>query len=425
MDFSKKRWVSLFACMFAILLAGIIYAWSVFVNPLVQKFGWSPGETSIAYTLHVVVLAVTPVLCGKLRSALKMHQYCLIGSIIYGAGVIMCAFIRGSVYELYIYFGLLAGLGGGMLYLSMATYVVQLFPERRGMAAGLYTACYGCGALFWAPIASKIIQSTGKVDSAFLYLGFFFLVGCVVSTRFLYEIPAGYQGEAGKSGVAPAPIASISNKTTGEMLKSPLYYMIIAIYTCGLCGGMMVLALGSPIVQGSLSYSPEKAAFIVGLFAVASTGGRLFWGFMSDKIGRLNVIVILGLICTVAMVLLANVTEDAVFLVALLCIPMCYGSYAAMLSPINVETFGTKSTAMNFNCLFLSFGISALIGPPIVASIKASSGGYHGAFNYGIGFGVAALVLGIVFKIIIQKKRAAARASLAEVETAARAGITS
>jgi OFA family oxalate/formate antiporter-like MFS transporter len=301
-----------------------------------------------------------------------------------------------------------------MLYLSMATYVVQLFPERRGMAAGLYTACYGCGAFFWAPIASMIIENTGKVDSAFLYLGIFFMAGCVLSTRFLYEVPAGYQGEASKSGAAPRPVASLSHKTTVEMLKSPLYYIILGIYTFGLCGGMMVLSLGSPIVQGALNYSPEKAAAIVGLFAIASTSGRMFWGFMSDKIGRLNVAVILGFICTGAMLLLSNVTSEYIFLAALLCVPMCYGSYLAVLSPMNVETFGTKTPAMNFNFLFLSVGISSIIGPPIVASVRASSGGYHGAFYYGIIFGAASTLLAIIFKIIFQKRMREIKAAASE-----------
>jgi OFA family oxalate/formate antiporter-like MFS transporter len=405
-DFSKKRWISLFACMVVALLASIVYAWSVFVNPLMQKYNWSTGEVAFAYTLHIAALAFTPLLCSKLRAALTMRRYCFIGAAIYGFGVVMCTFIQGSVYELYIYFGILAGLGSGMLYLSMATYVVQLFPEKRGMAAGMYTACYGCGAFFWAPLATFIIGKTGTVDSAFLYMGSCFLVGCIIGSIFLYEIPVGYQGEGGKSGVPAKPVVSVTNLTTSEMLRNPMYWLILFAYICGSVGGMMVLALGSPIVQGSLGYSPEKAAFIVGLFAIASTGGRLFWGVMSDKLGRLNVLVLLGLICTGAMVVLSTITVEFIFLFALLCVPMCYGSYAAILSPINVETFGTKTVAMNFNMLFLSFGISAVIGPPIVTFVKASSGGFHGAFHYGIAFGTAAVVFSIIYKVIFQKKKA-------------------
>ncbi len=406
-DFGKKRWISLFACMGVALLAGVIYAWSVFVNPLIQKYQWTTGEVAFAYTLHIAALAFTPLLCSKLRAALPMRKYCFIGAGVYGFGIAMNAFIQSSVYELYLYFGILGGLGSGMLYLSMATYVVQLFPERRGMAAGLYTACYGCGAFFWAPLATFIIGETGSVDSAFLYMGGAFLVGCIIGSIFLYEIPAGYQGEAGKGGTpAKPPVVSVSNLTTGEMLKTPMYWLILFAYICGSVGGMMVLALGSPIVQGSLGYSPEKAAFIVGLFAVASTSGRLFWGMMSDKLGRLNVLILLGVICTGAMIVLSTITVEYVFLLALLCVPMCYGSYASILSPINVETFGTKAAPMNFNMLFLGFGVSAVIGPPIVTFVRTSSGGFQGAFYYGIAFGSAAVVLSILYKIIFLKKKA-------------------
>lgn len=97
------------------------------------------------------------------------------------------------------------------------------------MAAGLYTACYSCGALFWAPIASWIIESTGGPNAAFICLGIFFFIGCVIATRFFYEVPAGYQGEAGKNGVAPKPETSLSEKNPRQMLGSPVYYLVLCV----------------------------------------------------------------------------------------------------------------------------------------------------------------------------------------------------
>ena len=406
MDFTRKRWISLVAAMSCALQAGLLYSWSVFVLPLSTKYGWTPSSVSIAYTLNVVAMALVPIVCGKLRARMPIRQYCLVGSAIYCSGTILCGFMLSSVYELYVYFGIMVGAGNGFIYLSLASYVVQLFPDKKGFAAGLYTSSYGCGALFWAPAAGYIIQATGDVSNAFIYLGILFSVGLVISTRFLHEVPQGYEGEARRTASDKAeplrePARDVSPK---ELLRSPVYYLVVSLYTFGLIGGMMVLALGSPIVQAVLSYTPEQAALIVGLFAVASSGGRLVWGWISDILGRTVVLLLLGLITCCCMLVLASADAEAVFLAALLAIPMCYGAYAATLPPVAVETFGAKYFSMNYNFLFIAFGMAALVGPQVVAYAQSASGEFEGAFLYGTAFGAASSIAALIFLIVARSQ---------------------
>ena len=403
MEFSRKRWISLLAAMTCSLFVGIAYSWSVYVNPLSDKFGWTTGEVAMGYTINVLAMALTPIICGPWRARLTISRYTLIGTFIYGGGIILCSFMRSSVWELYLYFGLLVGAGIGIVYLSLASYVVQLFPDRKGMAAGLFTACYGCGAIFWAPAASYIIIATGNVDMAFRYLGIFFCLVLVIATRFLYEIPQGYQGEAG-SGAGPGLSAASVDVAPRRLFTTPLYYIIIGIYSCGLLSGMTFLALGSPILQSTLEFTPEKAAIIVGLFAVAQTLGRLFWGWISDRLGRMNVLVLLGLCSCACLGIIATVSEQILFISALLALFMCYGAYASLLSPIAVETFGTRYFAMNYNLLFLSFGMAALIGPQETAFVRASSGGYEGAYIYAICFAGIALLCSLLFRVMRKRR---------------------
>jgi OFA family oxalate/formate antiporter-like MFS transporter len=396
--------------MLSVLFAGIIYSWSVYVNPLVAKFGWSTGETSIAYTINVVFSALVPILAGKLRARMKINRYCLLGALVYGSGLFLCGFIQSSVIELYLYFGVLVGSGIGFIYLGLAPYVVQLFPDKRGLAAGLFTACYGLAAFFWAPAARYIMSSYGDVSNAFIYLSILMTMVLLLVTRFLYEVPAGWQGDPAQGGAkAAAQITALVEKSPKQLLATPLYYVILLMYTCGLISGMMVLSLGSPIIEGSLSYSPEKAAIIVGFFAVASTGGRLFWGWISDVLGRLNVMIILGAITCLCMIILANLDEEYIFIICLLAVPMCYGAYAATLAPVAVETFGARHVTMNYNLLFIAFGLAALIGPQVIAYVRSSSGGYQGAFFYGTIFAAIAVVLAIISKQIMKSQRAAAK----------------
>lgn len=408
MDFAKKRWIALIAAMICALFAGVIYTWSVYVIPLSNKYHWSTAEISFAYTLNIIFSAIIPIVFAKIRAKMKISNYNLIGAFVYGAGMLYLSVMRGSIWELYFGFGVLVGGGIGFIYVSLVSYVVQLFPDKKGLAAGLYTAAYGAAALIWAPLANSITQSTGDVSMAFRYLGLIMTAVVIVGTRFLFDIPAGWTGpstsQVSENAAKPAA-GPVSQKSTMEMLASPLFYVTWIMFIFGLISGSMILALGSPILQGSLGWTATKAALIVGFFAVAQTVGRLFWGWLSDLIGRMNVISIVGGITVIAMFLLTYVRAETLYIIAILCVPMAYGAYASMLSPTTAETFGPKSFPNNYNVMFTAFAFAALIGPQLVAYIKKTSGGYQGAFIYAVIFAAIAILLSFAYRHLAKKER--------------------
>ncbi|EFL86108.2 hypothetical protein HMPREF0326_01811 [Desulfovibrio sp. 3_1_syn3] len=407
MDFARKRWLSLGAAMLSALLVGVIYSFSVYVNPLVERYGWSKGAVSLAYTLNIVITAIVPLLVGKYRARMPISRYTFIGSVIYAVGILLCGFIRGSVYEFYLYFGVITGAGIGIVYTSLATYVVQMFPDRKGLAAGLYTACYGCAPFFWAPLASYLISTFG-IENAFKYIGVFFIVGLILVTRFLREIPMGFtEAMSAHSGNTTPQAPSLYEKSPRQLLSTPLFYVIMLLYTFGMSCGAMALSLGSPILQSTLHYSPEAAAIVVGFFAIASATGRLFWGGMSDKIGRPNVLICLCLITLISMSVLSMFTTEVLFVSAILLIPFCYGAYACTISPVAVECFGTRHFAQNYNVVFQVFAFSAIIGPQVIAYSEAATGGFRLAFMVACAFAVLGLFLAVLVKLMVNRARAA------------------
>ena len=406
MDFSKKRWLSLIAAMLTGLFAGIGYSWSVYVNPLVAKYGWTMAEISLAWSINMIFMAIAPIALGRLRARFKTSQYILLGSVLYCSGIVMCSLLQKSVLELYLYYGLLLGSGCGLVYLSLASYVVQLFPDKKGLAAGFFTAAFGGGALFWAPIASYIMTLTGNVDMAFRILGLSFLVLMIISTRFLYEVPAGYEGEKLKAGNkgANAVKTAVRDFTSRQMLGSFIYYVLLFLFSCAFISGLTIMSMGSPIVEKALNYSREGAAFIVGLLALSSTLGRLVWGFLSDRLGRLAVLLIVSAGTCICLISLMFISREAFFLSALLLIPFCYGAYTALLSPVVVETFGTRHFFMNYNFLFISYSIAGLIGPQVAARVMDAAGDYQAIFFYTAIFAGASLLLTFLFICMLKRQ---------------------
>ncbi len=411
MEFAQKRWIALIAAMVCAFFSGVIYTWSVYVIPLANKYHWSTAEISFAYTLNIIFSAIIPIVFAKLRTKIKISNYNFIGACVYGAGMLYLSIMWGSIWELYLGFGVLVGGGIGFIYVSLVAYVVQLFPDKKGLAAGLYTAAYGAAALIWAPLANSIIQSTGDVSMAFRYLGITMTAVMLVGTRFLFDIPSDWTGpsvstaQSSRNNGKPTP-GPVSEKSTREMFVSPLFYVTWVMFILGLISGSMILALGSPILQGSLGWTETRAALVVGFFAVAQTVGRLFWGWISDLIGRINVITIVGASTVLAMFLLAYVRTETLYVIAILCVPMAYGAYASMLSPITAETFGPKYFPNNYNAIFTAFAFAALIGPQLVAYVKKTSGGYQGAFLYAIMFAAIAILLSFAYRYLADKERA-------------------
>lgn len=408
MDSLNRRWIALIASMVCALFVGVIYTWSVYVNPLSRLFGWSVGSISLAYTINIIVQAFIPVLFIKLRAKLGISNYNLLGAIVFGSGMLLCGQMKGSIWELYLYFGVLVGGGTGFIYVSLVSYVVQLFPDRRGLAAGMFTASFGSAALLWAPWANNIIQTTGSPLNAFRTLGIIMSVVIIIASRFLFTVPVESTGNLvkdndGKQAKFATP--AISEKTPVELFFSPLFYVLIIMFTSGLISGSMILSMGSPILQGSLGYTSSEAAVIVGFFAVAQTIGRLLFGWLSDAIGRMNVVTSIGFLTVLALLVLIFVKTEELYIVAILIVPMAYGAYASMLAPTTIETFGGKHFVSNYNVLFYAFAFAALIGPQIVSCYKGAPGGFGNAFIIAVVFAALAIALSFVFRFLVKKEK--------------------
>lgn len=401
MDFKQKRWISLFAGFCIEALAGVAYAYSVFQTPLIEKFGWSVSGVSLGFTINAVMAMLVSILFGaKLKQKLKTRTEVFIGAFLYGGGIILLRFIQGSVFELYLYFSVISSFGCTMVYPVLTAYALELFPERTGFAGGLMTAGYGLGAVIWAPLATAITEKTGNIGNAFLFMGLFFMIGIALLSRLLYTPPEGFRDEmlSGAAALqADKPVKANRGKVyevgKSQMLKLPMFYlMMISLIIALACGGM-IINQGSPIMQLQFGMTATAAAVIVSLLAVANTIGRLIWGAISDKIGKAKTLVFVHILMAVVMVLLLLIKDQTLFTVVLLGTTFCYGGAACLVAPTTEELFGGKNISANYSVSFSVFGVSGLLGPLIISNIRQSTGTYTLSFLVGAVLSVAALLV--------------------------------
>jgi OFA family oxalate/formate antiporter-like MFS transporter len=399
MNYDSKRWLFLCLCIIANACAGICYAWSVFQKPLVNQFNWPAADISLSFTLMLSMGAFLPVIVGKAQDYVQPRQVLVFGGMLFGSGLIGLSYVD-SLTGLYI-FSIMTGLGLSTIYPGgTVSNIVRFFPDKRGLAAGLLTAGASLGAVVWAPATVTLIEKYG-ILATFRLLGIAFLVIVCICGVFVEAAPKDYRPRGMASVASIGQVVGNVDLNWLGMLKNPLFYMVAGVFLAGEISGMMIIGYVSPIAQDTLKVSPQAAAGIVGLLAIANTAGRMCWGWVSDKIGRFAVVYILLTLGALAMAGLAMVNNYYSFICMIMAIGLCYGGYLALMAPLTTDLFGSKHLGVNFGIMFFTVGIAAFVGPRLAAVIKAASNDYTQAFI------IAALlnVVGIVLTTIALQYR--------------------
>lgn len=408
-----NRWLILLAAIVINICIGSAYAWSVFATPLGKLFGWSAPVVAMAFTVNNAISPIPMILGGFIQDRKGAKYNTIIGGILFGLGLILTAYVQTPT-QLYITYGVIAGLGVGIAYSGTIANTVKFFPDKRGLAAGLATAGYGSGATIVAPIASSLIINQG-VLTTFKLLGVVFLTIILLGSIFIKRAPVGYKPEGWepKAQVNLAKPAAIDKKWT-EMLQDPRWYVLACMFVVGTLSGLMIIAHASPIGQEIFKLTPQVAALYVSLIAIANTLGRIVWGWVSDKIGRYNTLTILYAVAAAMLFVLANVTTPFGFAISAMGIGLCYGGAMGIFPSIVSENYGNKNFGVNYGITFAAFGIAAFYGPQIAAKVKmANHGNYSQAFYIALALSLVGIILTTIYRMLDKRVKSAESSKLA------------
>jgi len=412
MDLKKKRWFVLGASLVINLCIGSGYAWSVFAGPLISTFGWTAAATALTFTIANSVSPICMITGGGIQDKYGPKWVIFAGGILFGGGIFLAG-LSNSLAWLYMSYGVIAGLGMGLVYSCTIANTVKFFPDKRGLVAGLATAGYGSGAIIFAPVAQQIIQSSGVLFT-FRTLGIVYFIVILAGSQLITTAPVGYKPEG---WTPPAVTATSANtgkdKTWSQMLADPLFYLLVIMFIIGAMAGLMIISQASPIAQEIIGVEPGLAALAVSAVAIANTLGRVIWGWISDKIGRYNALPLMYILSGTMMFLLSTVGagQFAFFVVIVMAIGFCFGGFMGVFPALTADSFGAKNNGINYGFMFTGFAIGGYVGPVLAASVKAANqGDYTNAFLIAAALSVAGILL--TFVVRAMRKRAAAAAQI-------------
>ncbi|TMD48531.1 MAG: OFA family MFS transporter, partial [Chloroflexi bacterium] len=282
---SNNRWVIAIAAIFMQLALGSVYAWSVFLNPVIAAYHVTRLQANLTFSIVLLALGVTAGFGGYLNYRFGPRVIATAGGILYGIGVLLAAFVRPNLFLLYLTFGVIGGIGIGLGYIVALAMLIRWFPDRRGFITGLAVAGFGAGALITGPAAASLIKSVG-LDNTFLYLGIVYLVIIVIVAQFFRTAPEGYAPAGWTPSVRQQANRSVRDYTFAEALRLPRWYVLWLILALNVTAGAALISVASPLAQKFTGVDAVTAALLVSVIGIFNGGGRLFWGWLSDGIGR-------------------------------------------------------------------------------------------------------------------------------------------
>ena len=395
MSKTKNRWFVVFGAILLQLCIGAIYSWSLFNQPLMDKYGWEKNSVVLTFSIAVFVFAFSTIFSGRLQDKIGPKKVATIGGILYGGGLLLAS-TASTLTQLYIYYGIVAGAGVGFAYVCPLSTCVKWFPEKKGFITGIAVGAFGLGSLMFKSIIQTLLATKG-VSLTFFYLGIIYFVLVLIGAQFL-ELPP-------NTTPATSKTSNNHNFSMKEMLGTRAFYFVWIMFLFGSMSGLLVIGLAKDIGVQLANLDPAVAANAVAMIALFNASGRLIWGTVSDKIGRIRVVFMMFTITAISMLVMSFITLTYVsFFACLAGIAFCFGGFLAVFPTITGEFYGMKNLGGNYGIVYQAYGIAALVGPIIVSSV----GGLKPTFN------IAALlaILGAILTFFVKAPQPSAIAQV-------------
>ena len=361
-----NRWLVVLGAVLIQINLGAVYAWSMFNQPLIDKFGWAREDVVITFSITIAVFAFVTIFAGRLQDQIGPRWVATIGGLLLGIGV-MLASQATTLFQLYFFYGVIGGIGIGMTYVCPLSACVKWFPEKRGFISGVAVAGFGLGGLIYKPVIGNLIEQSG-VSESFLYIGGFYLVLVLLGAQLLKNPPKDMQISSNQSRSVVDPENEFTAK---EMLSTHSFYLLWIMFLFGSVSGLMVISFAVDIGVDLVNLTLEQAGNAVMVIALCNAAGRIVLGKLSDRFGRKNTLMIsYGLTALVMFYMSTGMLNYPLFIIAVSLIGFCFGGFLALYPSVTADYYGTRNLGSNYGLMYQAYGISAFAGPFIVKSLS-------------------------------------------------------
>ena len=414
---SGNRWGILIAGIGVMLCLGTVYSWSIFTRPLLAAFGWSNADVTWAFAVAIFCFGIGTVIGGRWQDRSGPRIVTTVGIIMWGIGLLLAGLgtVAFGKWWLYLCYGLIGGIGGGMAYVTPVAIVTKWFPDRRGMATGLVVMGFGLGAFFYNQIVPRIagfaaaakqagVYAEARADAIkagtvatfnpaqyaltpdqvhavmniFTWSGVVFIIVGGICAWLISNPPTGYT----VPGAVAAAAASGPSYTPSQALGMPQLYALWLLLFLNVTAGILIISNAVPIFSDLTGLTAAIVAPLYGLLAIFNGLGRFFWGSVSDRIGRGLTYTVMYLIQAVIFFILASLHDPWLVGIGFAIVLACYGGGFGVMPSFTADFFGTKYLGQIYGFILTGWGTAGLVGPLVAAWVKDHTGSFTGAMPW-------------------------------------------
>ena len=395
---TSTRWVQLLLgliCMMSI--SSPQYVWTVFTKPFGTALNATPAAIQITFSILIVLQTFFSPFQGWLIEKFGPKLLISLGCALAGLSWVLASQAT-SLTTLYLSYGILAGLGTGIVYVGVVGLMVGWFPDRRGFAAGMVAAGYGMGAIATNAGIINMMAAEGY-QATLVRFGLIIGVVGVIAALGLKSPPPGTRAVTLAPGTTP--LQTVRDITTGEMLRNPIFWLMFVMMTLMSTTGLMVT---SQIATFANDFGISKLmvwgipAMILTLNVDRACNGltRPFFGWVSDRIGRENTMfVAFGLEGIAMAIWLATISHPVAFVLMSGIVFFGWGEIFSLFPSTLTDTFGARFATKNYGCLYIAQGIGAIFGGPLASLLHDAAGSWTPVFSLAIACDLTTAVLAL------------------------------
>jgi OFA family oxalate/formate antiporter-like MFS transporter len=388
---------------------GTVYAWSFFQTILVRQLGWSFTETAWAFSLTILSLGTSAAWAGALLPRVGPRRLAVTGSVMFSGGYMLASLaLKWDMLALfYVGYGVIGGAGIGMGYVTPVATVAKWFPDKKGLATGIVVMGFGVGALLLskglAPLL--IVRMEGDLSLVFLGLGVIFACVLIPCSLVLSNPPVAV------GAVAEQPRNDESD-SAAPYLRSSEFVLMWTVFFCNIAAGISIISFQSELLQevwGLANPTVEPAtlaeygATLIAVSSLCNGVGRLFWGLLSDRLGRVRVFRILLASQMVVFGILMTERNPYVFSALVCYVLLCFGGGFATMPSFVLDVFGPQKMSTIYGTILTAWAAAGICGPLYVGYLKDEYP--ERAFIYCFLIGILMLGLGYVFSYLLSDDR--------------------
>jgi MFS family permease len=381
-------WIIVAACLITTIMAyGVHYSFGVFFKPLQDEFDWSRTVTSSVFSFYQISHTVLGLLAGWATDRYGPRITIALGGIALGVGLVLTSQVN-ALWQLYISYGLLLGLGISAAWSPVMTTVSRWFTKRRGLALGIVSAGIGLGTVIMSPLASHLISSYGWSRS-YLIIGIAGTAVILLSSIFLRKSPLGKGETQNSQNAATYQSGGMSFR---EAIRTRTPWILLTMWMLLTIGLFMVMTHVVRYAQDT-GIPPLTAAAILSTIGATSIAGRITMGAISDRIGIRKAIVICMVSQGILIAWLATLSATWEFYLFAVLFGFAYGGSVPLFPALTGELFGVGHMGLLLAFVTIGGGIGGALGPLLAGHIFDTTGSYFTAFLIGALLSILSIAL--------------------------------